>query len=425
MAKPTSEQLAQINQLARVPLTEEETFVFPAKLVGDQIIPRRFMRLTPNFLRKMAAQAKAGVSLLLDHSWANLGVMTIPIGRTFESRLQMDGDELALYADHYMKLGQEVGDIKIDQIADGIDAGTIFDTSIGFTVNSQTCSICGQEYFGGSCPHIRGREYDSKLCIVDINDGDLMENSLVFDGAYPGAGIVMSNGTESQAKQSLQFLSEDTKSLPSDCRVFYSFSNKSGIDGFVIQSPQNNETETQSKGAGNVTEEQKAALAAQQTQAASLAAATLLLGQVKTALGVETDADIIGKLASLTTQAEDGKAYKLKLIDETCGAGVRALGEAFNVEAMKLSFEALSAAQVEKIRDSYDAQAKALFGGGGRQTEGDDINLPVGALNGAAPSNPNNKPTEKTPEELRALARDEARAALKSTGHSNLLKEDK
>ncbi|KAG2853116.1 hypothetical protein PC115_g25969, partial [Phytophthora cactorum] len=55
----------------------------------------------------MAVQAREGVSLLLDHSWANL--------------------------DHYMKLGQEVGDIKVDQIAEGIDAGTIFDTSIGFT----------------------------------------------------------------------------------------------------------------------------------------------------------------------------------------------------------------------------------------------------------------------------------------------------
>ncbi|MNW49088.1 hypothetical protein D3C74_264910 [compost metagenome] len=158
-----SEQLVKINQLARVPLTEDETYVFPAKLVGDQIIPRRFYCLTPNFLRKIAVQAREGVPLLLDHSWANIGIITIPLGRTFDSRLQMDGDELALYADHYMKLGQEVGDIKIDQIAEGIDAGTIFDTSIGFMVTSQTCSICGQEYFGGNCPHSRGREYDSKL----------------------------------------------------------------------------------------------------------------------------------------------------------------------------------------------------------------------------------------------------------------------
>ncbi|WKL02433.1 hypothetical protein Q0F98_40820 [Paenibacillus amylolyticus] len=158
MAKPTTEQLARINQLARVPLTEEEAYVFPAKLVGDQIIPRRFYRLTPNFLRKMAVQAREGVSLLLYHSWANLGIMTIPLGRTFDSRLQMDGDELALYADHYMKLGQEVGDIKIDQIAEGIDSGTIFDTSIGFTVSSQTCSVCGSGIFRWELPtHTRQR----------------------------------------------------------------------------------------------------------------------------------------------------------------------------------------------------------------------------------------------------------------------------
>jgi hypothetical protein len=103
MAKPTPNQLVRINQLALVQLSEEETYVFPAKLVGDNIIPGRFYRITANFLKKMADQAKAGVSLLLDHSWANLGIMTIPIGRTFDSRLQQDGDELALYADHYMK----------------------------------------------------------------------------------------------------------------------------------------------------------------------------------------------------------------------------------------------------------------------------------------------------------------------------------
>ncbi|WP_176702356.1 hypothetical protein [Paenibacillus sp. Mc5Re-14] len=45
----------------------------------------------------------------MNHSWANVGIMAIPLGRTFESRLQTDGDELALCADHYMKLCQEVG----------------------------------------------------------------------------------------------------------------------------------------------------------------------------------------------------------------------------------------------------------------------------------------------------------------------------
>ncbi|OKP95394.1 hypothetical protein [Paenibacillus sp. P46E] len=424
MAKPTADQLERINQLARVPLTEDETYVFPAKLVGDQIIPSRFYRLTPNFLRKMAIQAREGVSLLLDHSWANLGIMTIPLGRTFDSRLQMDGDELALYADHYMKLGQEVGDIKIDQIADGIDAGTIFDTSIGFTVTSQTCSICGQEYFGGNCPHIRGREYDTKPCTVDINDGDLMENSLVFDGAYPGAGVVgMSNTSETQSTVKWEFLSEDAKSLPSGGRVFYSFSGKSGLDGFVMQQEKNNEAETQAKGDDTVTEEQKAALAAAQTQATALTAANGVLGQVRAALGVESDADIPAKLTALSAQAADGAAYKVKVTEQACGAGVRALGEAFNTETMKAMLFHLPVSEIEKIGATYEAQAQAALGGGGRHTEGDNPDLPAGALGGAAPSNP--QKTEKTPEEQRALAKEAAVAALKNTGRSNLLKEDK
>ncbi|MEK4451635.1 hypothetical protein [Paenibacillus sp. FSL L8-0506] len=429
MAKPTTEQLTRINQLARVPLTEDETYVFPAKLVGDQIIPRRFYRLTPNFLRKMAVQAREGVSLLLDHSWANLGIMTIPLGRTFDSRLQMDGDELALYADHYMKLGQEVGDIKIDQIADGIDAGTIFDTSIGFTVSSQTCSICGQEYFGGSCPHIRGREYDTKLCTVDINDGDLMENSLVFDGAYPGAGVVgMSNTLETQSTVKWEALSEDAKSLPSDGRVFYSFSGKSGLDGFVIKQEKNNEPETQAKGDDTVTDEQKAALAAAQTQATALAAANGVLGQVRAALGVENDTDIPAKLTALSAQAADGAAYKVKVTEQACGAGVRALGEAFNVEAMKTVLSNLPVTEIEKIGASYEAQAQAALGGGGRHTEGDNPDLPAGAANGTSPANVQ-AAAQKTPEQLQAAEKEAAKtaaiAALKNTGRGNLLKEDK
>lgn len=429
MAKPTAEQLTRINQLARVPLTEDEAYVFPAKLAGDQIIPRRFYRLTPNFLRKMAVQAREGVSLLLDHSWANLGIMTIPLGRTFDSRLQMDGDELALYADHYMKLGQEVGDIKINQIADGIDAGTIFDTSIGFAISSQTCSICGQEYFGGNCPHIRGREYDTKLCTVDINDGDLMENSLVFDGAYPGAGVVgMSNTSEPQSTVKWEALSEDAKSLPSGGRVFYSFSGKSGLDGFVIQQDKNNEAETQAKGDDTVNEEQKAALAAAQTQATALAAATGVLGQIRAALGVENDADIQAKLTALNAQAADGAAYKVKVTEQACGAGVRALGDAFNVEAMKTALSHLPVSEIEKISATYEAQAQAALGGGGRHTQTDDINLPEGAANGAAPTNAQ-AAAQKTPEQLKAAEKEAAKeaaiAALKNTGRGNLLKEDK
>jgi hypothetical protein len=62
------------------------------------------------------------------------------------------GDELALYADHYMKLGQEIADISTDQVASGTDTGTIFDTSIGFISSKHAYSICGNIYYSGAYP---------------------------------------------------------------------------------------------------------------------------------------------------------------------------------------------------------------------------------------------------------------------------------
>ena len=426
MGKPTSEQLAKINQLARVPLKEEEAYTFQAKLVGDKVIPRRFSRITPNFLRKMADQAKRGVSLLLDHSWANLGIMTIPLGRTYDSRLQQEGDEYALYADHYMKLGQELNGIKVDQLADGIDAGTIFDTSIGFFTTKHNCSICKEGYFSGKCDHFRGMVYEGITCIVEMDDGELMENSLVFDGAYPGAGVVgLSNADSGELTTEWEQLSEDTKSLNGDERVFYSFSNKSGLVGYVSRQQNNIENMKLSKGDESVTDEQKAALAAQQTQSIALAAANGILGQIRTLLSVDNDNDILSKLTLLSAQAIDGEAYKVKVTETACGAGVRALGEAFNVEAMKLAFSNLPVVEIEKISASYEAQAQISLGGGGRHTQGEKPDLPANALSGNAPINEQNEGGEKTPEQLRILAKESARLALKNTGHGNLIKEEK
>lgn len=40
MAKPTPEQLAKINQKALVPLTDEQTHVFQARIIGTKRIDK-------------------------------------------------------------------------------------------------------------------------------------------------------------------------------------------------------------------------------------------------------------------------------------------------------------------------------------------------------------------------------------------------
>src|SRR5208337_4633165 len=52
-------------------------------------------------------------------------------------------------------------------------------TSVGCTVESAECSVCGQEY--GECGHIKGRVYLGQICACIISKCTLNEVSLVDD----------------------------------------------------------------------------------------------------------------------------------------------------------------------------------------------------------------------------------------------------
>lgn len=59
--------------------------------------------------------------------------------------------------------------------------------SPGILIKSAACSICGND--PEDCAHIVGRTYDGKRCIRVINDGDILEVSLVGRPAQPDARI--------------------------------------------------------------------------------------------------------------------------------------------------------------------------------------------------------------------------------------------
>lgn len=436
MANPTPEQLTKINQKAPVALTEDKAHVFQAKIIGTKRIDKYKMKITPNFLQKMLDQVREGVALLIDHPWMKWEALSFPYGRTFDGKIVEENGEMELYGDHYMAKGQEIDGISTDQIALGIDSGTIFDTSAGFVTTKHTCSICGGNYYrGAECEHIRGMTYDGKECLVLADDGYLMENSIVFDGGYEGAGVVraaLSSQNEGEEKpQEINHydpLPLDAKALDGDGHVYYFFSRKSGLSAFVPkkQSTQTNEDPVYALGKGDdstVTPEEQAKQAT-----AALTVAKQELSGIRTLLGLSDDADVSAHLKGLTAKAADGETYKEKMIDQACGAGVRALGDAFDVEAMKLSLSSLSVEQIEKIGSAYEKQATAALGGGGRQTQGEDPGVPAGLAGAGAPGNPQ-AGAQQTPEEqeaaAKALAKQEARAALERTGRSHLMKEDK
>lgn len=55
-----------------------------------------------------------------------------------------------------------------EKLIEQIEQGEKKDVSIGCSVKTRTCSICGDT--DGKCGHIPGREYDGKLCYMTLDD---------------------------------------------------------------------------------------------------------------------------------------------------------------------------------------------------------------------------------------------------------------
>jgi hypothetical protein len=248
---PTDEQLKKINKLAKRKLTAEEVFVWPGKLAGDMIIPDRYVQLTKELLDVFATNAQKGVSFLLDHSWHADGLWglggrpkaAIPYGRTFDSSYgpaTEEGETVSLNADSYMKRGIEIDGIKTDDLIESIESGTLFDTSIGFNFSKGVCSVCGMDYYNSDdCSHYAGKTYEvedddgnkeEKLCWVKARPpGSLWENSGVFDGAYPGAGIMSAAGDILENEHGIYQVVNDLKDIDPSKPIIATYSPRVGL----------------------------------------------------------------------------------------------------------------------------------------------------------------------------------------------------
>ena len=176
------------------------------------------MRLTPALLEVMKQDAQKGVSLMLNHNWSQFGVQSIPIGKVFDGRIDsssQDGETTTLYTTQYiLRDDSKVDGYSKNDIIKLIESGILADTSVGWgtTRESYKCNICGNSiYDWRKCEHIPGRKYivdeetnEVKECIIqaeppkELHAGNnvLMENSIVFDGAYPNAIIQSAVGEE-------------------------------------------------------------------------------------------------------------------------------------------------------------------------------------------------------------------------------------
>lgn len=413
MGKPNQEELIKINKFTQVPKTENDVYVFKNMMIDDQ--PTSYnSKISYNLLNKFMSDSNRGVGLLLNHNSSEL-----PVGRSFDAELktELGGDGgyiTSLYGKFYIDLGRNTqGGMTTNDIVKGIDSGTIFDTSIGFTADTWTCSICGNDIRDWqACSHFPGETYavtqDGKevqeICYVLVGQdggGELLENSLVYAGACNRATIIKdtfsrdsvsvnNNGTKLH-------IVEDFKNLPLDATI-YQYYTKDGSVLFTDTENRTNGSEELKKRSEQRMELQKflevlsefdvkvetpeefsEKLQQFKQVEAELQEKVTELETIKEELGQKTETvellqqkvsekeEIISELVKsneeLEKKASLADTYRADLTKETIAFGIRAHGNSFNAELFEKFLATLSIEEIKSAKEGFEKEVQEKFAG--------------------------------------------------------------
>ena len=388
---------------------KEDFFVFETMAVGDKIVPNRYMRLTPSLLNIMKEDAQKGVSLMLNHNWSQVGVQSIPIGKVFDARIDgpsQSGETTTLYTTQYiLRDDSKVDGYSKNDIIKLIESGILADTSVGWgtTRESCKCNICGNSIYDyRKCEHIPGRKYivneetnEVKECIIQIEppkelhsgNNVLMENSIVFDGAYPNAIIQSSIGEEIETPTGKFKRLEGKEQLSKeDFVIGYStpggninllykkvekggleqMEGNEGLENEVENTNSSNENVLENTAANNTPEQENTTEEVVNTQ--NNEEATEGEATATTEETLYTEADILKKfdnvcesLDELVKMAKEGIENRKVVIQKALESGVHSMGNSFNKEIFTKTFSNMDTADIEQMAKAWEEQANNMF----------------------------------------------------------------
>lgn len=392
---------------------KDDFFVFETLAVGDRIVPDRNIKITPALLDIMRQDAQQGVSLMLNHNWSQSGIQSIPIGKVFDARLgagTQEGETTALFTTQYiLRDDSKVDGYSKNDIINLIESGILADTSIGWGTDTQSykCSICGNCYYDyRHCDHIAGRKYivneetnEVKTCIVEayppqeLHAGNnvLMENSIVFDGAYPNAIIQSSIGNIGQLKNGFKVLEDKQQlsergiiigySLNGNANLLYKVEEEGGKKDMVLNNGEEsevvdnnvateevvNETETTEGVTENSTEETSTEETPTEGTENDAEGSDAADGE-PTGEALYTEKDILEKfdnisdnMESLITLAKEGLNHRNNVISKALESGIHSMGNAFKKDVFEKTFSNLDTDAIEEMGKTWEEEAKAKF----------------------------------------------------------------
>lgn len=402
MPRPTAAQLRKVNKFSQTELKEDQVYVFRS-LSADTLPVSRYswfgeysINMTEKMLQKLKKDYQNGVGLLASHDSSRL-----PFGRTFDAETmvdEVDGESVkTLYIDHYMvthmegengerrELNTELG-MSTQQIADHIEVGHTFDTSIGFSIHDPKCSICKnsiRDY--EKCEHIPGLTYtvdgEEVRCNIVADSGEGVENSLVYAGAVNRA-LIQQTGKEQEPESfSLSGVQtpvkygdkslynvDDVKNLPMGAELFC-YLSKGNIELFTT-TPERRDFSKYQKGREEMSNkaegENTTLLAAQPLADVVLKSehdAALSAKQTELDTALSTVTELTEKLSKadstiqeLTAKSELAEQFTKDLVSDTVKAGVAARGNAFNAERYEKYLLTLSVADLKEELTAMKAE---------------------------------------------------------------------
>lgn len=383
---------------------KEDFFVFETLAVGDKIVPNRYMKLTPALLNIMKEDAQKGVSLMLNHNWSQAGVQSIPVGKVFDARIDsgtQEGETTTLYTTQYiLRDDSKVDGYSKNDIINLIETGILADTSVGWgtTRESYKCNICGHSIYDyRHCEHIPGRKYiineetnEVKQCIVEANppselhsgNNVLMENSIVFDGAYPNA-IIQSNAEEVVETKNGTFKTLVGKESLSEKDIIIGYSTKGSINLLykevnekgglenMQEKPKTEELETEVDNTLANEEEETIEQVTEQvteptTQSNEPESEPTTETQETEQLYNESQIlekfeNISESIDELITLAKEGLEHRNNVIKSALESGIHSMGNSFNKDIFTKTFSNMSTNDIEQMGKAWEEQANTQF----------------------------------------------------------------
>ena len=368
--KPTKRQReALASKLAQLGdssiLDEYDPFYWTAEISNNQV-DSYYTWMMDSTLTNFVNDSIAGVGFLNSHRHDEL-----PFGRSLDARFDGEGERHRVLTDFYTLPGLNLNGVKTDDIIAGIRSGIVSDVSVGFHGGEWWCDVCGGNYRDyQSCQHWAGMKIETKggmvTVTVAIDGARLSEVSAVFDGATPDATILKAQRAaadgELEPKLRATLETRYRTRLP-ERMIFAGVDTRSVVEEKTTMDFEKLVNDLRSSLGLDENADLVATVTTLASQAESAEAErSALAGKLEEA--TSRVGELEAEAAELRIAAEDGKTYRVDLIEDALSNGVRAFGNNFERKTYEDMLKASPINVIKRMRDDWAVVGDAAFEGG-------------------------------------------------------------